>query len=89
MTDVATVAKRVRQTTTLVIFPIHSFPLLSSMSFSLSWQVYNFFHFVFLMSSFSLTIEPGRQVFALHAVVLLAKVSQNDWLCTQEVVERC
>lgn len=38
---------------------------------------------------FSLTIEPDRQVFALHAVVLLAQVPQNDWLCTQEVVERC
>lgn len=36
----------------------------------------------------SLTIEPGRQVFTLHAVMLQAQVPQNDWLCTQKVVER-
>lgn len=34
------------------------------------------------------TVEPGRQVLALHAVVLLAQVPQDDWLRTQEVVER-
>lgn len=33
------------------------------------------------------TVEPGRQVLALHAV-LLAQVPQDDWLRTQEVVER-
>lgn len=46
------------------------------------------------MSSFffpplSRTVEPGGQVLALHAVVLKAQVPQNDWLRTQEVVERC
>lgn len=35
------------------------------------------------------TVEPGRQVLALHAVVLEAQVPQDDWLGTQEVVERC
>lgn len=34
------------------------------------------------------TVEPGRQVLALHAVVLVAEVPQDDWLGTQEVVER-
>lgn len=38
---------------------------------------------------FKLTVEPSGQVFALHAVMLLAQVPQNHWLCTQEVVERC
>lgn len=40
------------------------------------------------LPNFSLTIKPSRQVLALHAVVLLAQVPQNDWLRTQEVVER-
>lgn len=35
------------------------------------------------------TVEPGRQVLALHAVVLVAQVPQDDWLGPQEVVERC
>lgn len=35
------------------------------------------------------TIEPGGQVLALHAVVLVAQVPQDDWLGPQEVVERC
>lgn len=35
------------------------------------------------------TVEPGRQVLALHAVVLEAQVPQDDWLGTQEVVQRC
>lgn len=59
------------------------------MSLSFTWQPFHFFLIVILMSSLSLTVEPGRQVFALHAVVLLAQVPQNDRLCTQEVVERC
>lgn len=44
---------------------------------------------MFIKKKENLTIEPSRQVFALHAVMLLAQVSQNDWLCTQEVVECC
>lgn len=35
------------------------------------------------------TVEPGRQVLALHAVVLEAQVPQDDWLGPQEVVQRC
>lgn len=44
---------------------------------------------MFLFFPLSRTVEPGGQVLALHAVVLKAQVPQNDWLRTQEVVERC
>ena len=73
-----------------VIFLSFPSPFLPSLSLSAGrFSTFFFFLLVFLMSSVSLTIEPGRQVFALHAIVLLAQVPQNDWLCTQEVVKRC
>lgn len=71
----------------LLLFSFSSHPV-----FPLQLWAHNFF-LLCLMCSLkkkeNLTIEPSRQVFALHAVMLLAQVSQNDWLCTQEVVECC
>lgn len=34
-----------------------------------------------------LTVEPGRQVFALHAVMLLSQVPQDYGLGAQKVIE--